>query len=158
MGTNFVQRALLRRTIPYRTGFYIAFLPAIFMLALFWPIGGGNKVQMMAGKVTPGAQGIVTLTTTSNDNVKMDVKVQDLAKPTALTPPQSVYVLWIQPEGQPPHNEGEVKVDIKQSGQIHAQTSHNRFKVFITAEQSPEVKSPVGPEVLSADVVQARIS
>jgi hypothetical protein len=156
MSTNyFMQRALLKRAIPYRSGFYIAFLPAILSLALFWPFGGGGKkVQMMAGTATPGAQGTVTVSSSSNNNIKMDVKVQDLAKPAGLTPAENVYVLWVQPEGQAAQNEGEVKVDKKENGQIHAETSYKRFKVFITAEQNAQVTAPTGPQVLSADVAQ----
>jgi hypothetical protein len=155
MSTNYlVQRALLRRAIPYRTGFYLAFLPAILSLALFWPFGGSKKVQMMAGTVTPGAQGTISFNTTSNNNVKMDVKVQSLANPSGLTPAENVYVLWIQPPGKAAQNQGEIKVDKNQNGEIGAQTSYKRFKIFITAEQNAQVTAPQGPEVLTADVVQ----
>lgn len=156
MSTNrLVQRTLLRRAIPYRTGFYIAFLPAILMLAVFWPFGGGGKkVQMMAGSATPGAQGTINVSSSGNNNVKMDIKVQDLVNPSGLTPAENVYVLWVQPEGQAAQNEGEVKVDKKENGQIHTETAYKRFKVFITAEQNAQVKTPTGPQVLSADVAQ----
>jgi hypothetical protein len=146
------RRAFLSKTIPYRTGFYIAFVPAILSFALFWAFGA-DKVRMMPSTSTPAAQGTVSVSATSNDNIKVDVKVQSLANPSTLTPAENVYVVWIQPQGQPPQNQGEIKVDKNENAQIHTQTSFKRFKLFITAEQNAQVQAPTGPQVLSADVV-----
>jgi hypothetical protein len=68
-------------------------------------------VQMMAGTVNPAAEGTINVSDSSNNNVKLDVKVQSLSNPSGLTPPENVYVLWVQPPGQPPQNQGEIKVD-----------------------------------------------
>lgn len=134
-------------------GFLAGALPIIFCLALFWPFGGGGKkVRMMAGKDTPAARGTITVKTGNNGNTQLKVHVKHLAPPSSLTPPENVYVLWIEPPEQNPRNEGALKVDNNLSGQLQTETSLRRFQVFITAEKQAQLKAPQGPRVLSADV------
>lgn len=144
-----------RRGLGCTGGFYAA-APLILAIALVWPFGGGGtKVNMTAGKDTPAAQGTVQVQRGGKNanNSKLDIKVQSLAKPTALTPPHNNYVVWLEPDGQSPKNQGELRVDDKEKGELKAVTPHKRFKVFITAEQSPTAQQPSGPQVLSAKVV-----
>jgi hypothetical protein len=135
--------------------FFAALAPMLLALILFWPFGGGQKVPMVAGTQTPAAHGTVTVHNGSNNNAKVDLKVEGLAKPSSLTPPANAYVVWIQPPGQPAQNQGEVKVDKNLNGQLHTDTPYKRFKLFITAEQNAQVQSPTGPQVLTADVAES---
>lgn len=126
--------------------------PLVVCLAFLWPFGGGRKVQMMAGNVTPGARGTVQVDTGNNGNTTLDVKAQSLAPPSSLTPAENAYVLWIQPPDQAPQNEGQIKVDHHENAELHTKTAYRRFRVFITAEQNAKTQMPGGPKVLSADV------
>lgn len=144
------------RCDPAATGRLYAAATLILALTFFWPFGGGGKkVHMTAGKGTPAAQGTVQIQRgdKNNNNSKIDVKVESLAKPSALTPPHSNYVVWIEPEGQSPKNQGELRVDENQKGELKTVTPYKRFKVFITAEESPTAQQPKGPQVLAAQVV-----
>ena len=144
------------RCDPAAAGRFYAAAPLILALALFWPFGGGGqKVHMTAGKETPGAQGTVQVQRgdKNSNNSKLDIKVDSLAKPSALTPPRNNYVVWIEPEGQSPKNQGELRVNENQKGELKAVTPYKRFKVFITAEESPTPQQPTGPQVLTAQVV-----
>ena len=154
MRSNFLSQNLFLNRVSPRTGLFGALLPAVLAMVMFWPFGGGKKVQMMSGTVTPGAQGTVTVHTSGNNNVKLDIKVKNLANPASLTPPENVYVLWVQPPGQPPQNQAEIKVNGDENGGLNTETSFKRFKVFITGEQNAQVQQPQGPQVLSADVAQ----
>ncbi|HTU40199.1 MAG TPA: hypothetical protein VMF10_00715 [Candidatus Aquilonibacter sp.] len=109
---------------------------------------------MMAGTETPGAQATVTAQTSGNDNTDLNIKVHNLALPSSLTPAENVYVVWVQPPGESPKNLGELKVDNKQSGDLHTETPYKRFTIFVTAEKDPQVQQPQGPRVLSADVAR----
>ncbi len=150
----FVSPAPAWRTTRNR-GFFAAALPLMFALAFIWPFGGSSaeKVQMRTNPgVTPAAQGTISVSRGKNGNTKIDVKVKNLAKPSGLQNPASVYVLWIQPENQTAKNEGEIMIDNNRSGELKAETPYKHFQVFITPEHSPTATSPSGPHVLTATV------
>ena len=128
--------------------------PALLGLALVWPFGGGNKVQMMAGTSTPGANATITVKKGSNGNTALDIKAKNLAPPSSLTPAENVYVVWIQAPDQTPQNEGQLRVNSKEQAEIHTSTSYKRFEVKITAEQNAQVQEPTGPKILSAAIAQ----
>lgn len=131
------------------------FLPAFLCFALIWPFGGGwNSVAMMAGTLTPGANGTVRFKIGNNGNMELDVKTQNLAQPSSLTPPENTYVLWIQPPGQDAQNRGEMKVGSNEQAELKTEAPQKRFRIFITAEQNGQTQMPQGPTVLSADVTQ----
>lgn len=132
---------------------YFSVVPALVLLALFWPFGsGGKKIHMTSAQEVPAAQGTIQAKTTDNGNMKLDIKVQNLAQPSALTPAQGTYVVWIQPPGHKPVNQGSLKVNGDLKGQIMTTTPFKSFKVFITAEKYAQVEQPDGPTVLTAQV------
>lgn len=132
---------------------YFSVLPAVLVLALFWPFGsGGKKIHMNSAQEVPAAHGTIQATTTDNGNTKLDIKVRALAMPSALTPPQGTYVVWIQPPGHNPVNEGALKVDGNLKGEMETTTPYKDFKVFITGEKFAQVQQPSGPTVLTAQV------
>lgn len=133
-------------------GFFAGVLPLLFALAFIWPFSGSNatEVQMKANtSETPAAQGTVIVSMGKNENTKLDVKVKDLAPPANLKQPAEAYVVWIQPENQSAKNEGQIMVNPNRSGQLTTETPFKHFKLFITAEKSPTVTSPSGPQVLN---------
>lgn len=109
---------------------------------------------MMAGTPTPAARATITITTGNNGNEDLDIKAHALAVPSSLTPPENVYVVWIEPPGHEPQNHGELRVDQHLQGELQTETPYKRFSVFITAEQNAQEREPEGPKVLSADVEQ----
>jgi hypothetical protein len=153
-GTTPAWRAIRGGLAQGSMGRFFGFPPLIFFCALLiWPFGGGGKkVQMMAGRQTPGARGVVTVQQGDNGNRELDVKVQSLALPSSLTPPASAYVVWIQEPGQQPENLGQIQLDSHENGELHVKTPFARFKVFITAEENAQVHVPQGIQVLSADI------
>jgi len=132
---------------------YFSVLPAVVMLAFLWPFGsGGKKIHMDSAQEVPAAHGTVQVKTTNNGNMQLDIKVRSLAQPSALTPAQSTYVVWIQPPGHSPVNEGALTVDGDLKGQMTTTTPYKDFKVFITGEKFAQIQQPSGPTVLSAHV------
>ena len=132
---------------------YFSVLPVVVLLALFWPFGSGGKtVHMNSAQEVPAAHGVIQVKSTDNENTQLNIKVRALAQPSALTPPQTIYVVWIQPPGHNPVNEGALKVDGNLKGQMTTTTPYKDFKVFITGEKYAQVQEPSGPTVLSAHV------
>jgi hypothetical protein len=143
------------RVIPSFGSMCIALLPLLVSVALIWPLGrGGTKVALTAGHEI-AAHGSVTVTTDRRGNTQLEIKAESLAKPSSLNPPADMYVVWIQPPGENPKNEGELIINSNLDGQLKTEVPYKRFKLFITAEQNARPQSPTGPQVLSAEVAQS---
>lgn len=119
-----------------------------------WPWSGGKKFVMVASPNVPGAHGEVTVNRDkTNDNDRLDVKVTNLANPASLTPPENVYIVWVESRTGPPEKEGAIQVGGKAlQGELKATTTAREFKLSITAEKSESVNEPSGMEVLYARV------
>ena len=140
---------------PNRSIRLFSFAPALLLLAFVWPFGG-KDVEMMAGNLNPAARGTIHLHTGDNGNTEMDVKTDSMAPPSSLSPPKNAYVVWIQPPDDAPQNLGQMTVDKDQKAGLKTATAYKRFKLFITAEDQAQLKSPEGPTILSADVAEGK--
>jgi hypothetical protein len=130
------------------------FLVAVSLLAI-WPMSSGKKYHMTADASVPAASGVVAVQTDkSNGNMKLDIKVDNLAQPSNLTPPENVYIVWIRPSGEDAHKQGALGVDKNLKGELRVITTSKNFDVFITAEQSGSVTSPSGVNILRTHVSQ----
>ena len=112
-------------------------------------VGCGKKhVNLNPASSVPAASATAVLTHDSNGNTIVDLKVKNLAKPENLTPPESVYVVWIQPRGGAPIKQGQLEVNNKLEGEFKSPTTYKTFDIFVTAENSGQVSQPTGQEVL----------
>jgi len=136
-------------------GFFLAMTPFILAMALtWWPFSGARKVVMTASASVPAAKGTVYISHGRNKNTNVDMKVYFLAHPSALTPPEVVYVVWIQANGRSPENQGALLVGNNRNGEFKARTVYKQFTIFVTAEQSPQVHTPTGQQVLTAQIAE----
>lgn len=133
-------------------GFFFAAL--ILAMGLVWWPFGGHKVVMTSASSVPGAKGTVTIGHDRNKNTTVDLKVQHLAHPSALTPSAIVYVVWIQANGHSAENQGELVVDDNLNGRFRGSTPYKQFSIFVTSEQSAQVRMPTGEQLLTGAVTQ----
>ncbi len=82
----------------------------------------------------------------------MKLRVEHLANPADLSPPQNSYIVWLQDKGSGPENEGALKVNGKLEGTFQTVTPLKNFDIFVTGENDSTVTSPSGPEVLRTSV------
>jgi len=128
------------------------FLVVAALLSI-WPMSSGKKYQMTADASVPAASGEVGVQADkSNGNMKVDVKVDHLAQPANLTPPENAYVVWIRPSGEEAHKQGSLGIDKNLKGELKLVTTSKNFDVFITAEQSISVTAPSGVQILQVHV------
>jgi hypothetical protein len=128
---------------------------AIAMVALLaaWPFNSAREFQMTADAGVPAATGIVRVQRAKdNGNMKLDIRVDHLARPASLTPSANNYLVWIRPNGGDAFKQGAIGVDKNLRGELRLETVSKDFDVFITAEQSDSVTVPSSVEVLSAHV------
>ena len=72
---------------------------AVALLAI-WPFSSGKVYRMTAASVVPAASGTVHVQKDKdNGNMKLDIEVHSLAKPSALTPSEGAYLVWVRPNG-----------------------------------------------------------
>lgn len=113
---------------------------------------GKRHVTLNPSSSVPAASATAQLTQDKNGNTIVDLKVKHLAKPENLTPPRSVYVVWIQPSGSAPLKQGQLNVDSNLNGEFKSPTTYKSFDIFVTAEDSGSVTQPSGQEVLRQNV------
>jgi hypothetical protein len=119
-----------------------------------WPFSSGKDYHMTADPSVPAASGTVHAERDKqNGNTKLEIKVNNLARPSSLTPPATGYVVWVRPNGGDAVKEGSLGVGGKDlKGELHVVTVSKDFDVFITPEQSSTVTMPSSMEVLRAHV------
>lgn len=128
---------------------------AIAMVALLavWPHTSAKEYHMTSAVAVPAATGTVKAEKAKdNGNIKLDIRVNHLARPSSLTPSANNYLVWIRPNGGEAFKQGAIGVDKNLSGELKLETVSKDFDVFITAEQSDSVTAPSSVEVLSTHI------
>ncbi len=116
------------------------FTLAMAALILVWPFASTKEYRMTSGAGVPAAAGIVKVQKDKdNGNMKLEIKVSHLARPSSLTPSASNYLVWIRPNGGDALKQGAIGVDKNLSGEL-------------TVEQSDSVTVPSSIEVLRTHV------
>jgi hypothetical protein len=75
-----------------------------------------------------------------------------LAAPERLTPAKNSYVVWIRSNDGQTQNAGVLRVNNNLEGSFTTTTPIKAFDVVITAEDSPSVSQPSGPEVMHGSI------
>jgi hypothetical protein len=129
------------------------FTLAMVALILVWPFASTKEYRMTSGVGVPAAVGIVKVQKDKdNGNMKLEIKVNHLARPTSLTPSANKYLVWIRPDGGDALKQGAIGVDKNLSGELTVETVAKDFDLLITAEQSNGVTVPSSVEVLRTHV------
>jgi hypothetical protein len=121
-------------------------------LLLFAGVGWAKTYHFASTKIDPSAMGDIDLSKDRNGNTNVSVRVEHLAKPTLLTPPANLYVVWFQEPGSEPENQGQLQVGNDLKGQLKTTTPFHNFDVFVTAETDPTVKTPSDQVVLRVTI------
>jgi hypothetical protein len=111
-----------------------------------------SDIKMIADPSVPAATGKAHLSKDNNGNLRLKLEVDHLAKPGALTPAKQNYVVWIQPRGKEPQNQGTLKVSGDLKGKFEDTVPNEDFEVFITAEDNAAAQTPSGPKLLRAEL------
>lgn len=115
-----------------------------------------QHLVMAPSTVIPSAEIKLDLGKDKNGNTTVDLKAQHLAQPANLTPPKSVYVVWVQSDDQAPERKGQLVVNKDLSGELKFITPDQHFQLFITAEDNANAASPQGTEVIRGSVARGR--
>ncbi|MDQ2834617.1 MAG: hypothetical protein M3Y50_12925 [Acidobacteriota bacterium] len=108
---------------------------------------------MSGSRIVPAATATVKVQRDKdNGNTKIDLKVSHLARPSSLTPPASVYIMWVHARGSDAVKQGAIGVDKDLKGELKSVTVLKEFDLLVTAEQSDSATAPSGVEIFSTRV------
>ena len=111
-----------------------------------------KKFPMTAATIVPGAGGDVEVGKDKNGNTKLKMTVHHLARPDSLTPPKTIYIVWLQDRNGTAESQGQLKVDKNLTAGFETVTPSRNFDLFVTAEQDATGKAPSGAEVLRTSI------
>jgi len=107
-----------------------------------------STARLQSAQIVPAAQGTISATEGTNNNLDVSVKVDHLAPASRIREDAQTYVVWLVPTGQPPHSVGTLQLDDNLHGELTTATPLRRFEIFVTAEPSASVTRPSGEAVL----------
>lgn len=111
-----------------------------------------RKTTFLTSTVVPAAEGTVKIKIDKNNNYLIDLEVIRLAEPDRLSPPKSVYVVWMETEqdgvmniGQLRSSSGLMSKTLKSS--LETVSSFRPTEIIITAEENAKIQYP-GSQVI----------
>ena len=133
--------------IHYNTGIKRIVLTMLAIIAIASFTSCSQKIAFQNSTAVPAAQGKVTIKKDSNKNYAIKIKISNLAEVQRLQPAKNAYVVWIDTDENLIKNIGQIKSDTgfissKLKASFETVTSFKPKKVFITAEDNPDVSYP----------------
>src|SRR3954451_14325154 len=86
----------------------------LMLLAILavWPFSSSKDYPMTADPSVPAAAGSIhAQRDKENGNIKLDIKVRHLAKPSSLNPSAAHYIVWVRPQDGDAVKQGALGVD-----------------------------------------------
>ncbi len=106
-----------------------------------------KKLEFLTSSVVPAARGTVKVKTDSNKNHVIKLDIVNLAEPERLQPAKQLYMVWMMTDQNVTKNLGQIKTSsgtfsktLKAS--FETVTTFKPIKIFITAENDPNIQSP----------------
>lgn len=104
-------------------------------------------VKFPVSQIVPAAEISANKTKDNNNNYDIRVTAKYLANPNRLTPPKSVYVVWIVTEKNDIKNIGQLVQKGNKKVILKTTTPFAVKELFITAEDKGDVTYPSNTEV-----------
>ena len=120
-----------------------------FVLLFTLAAWGQELRQLTVSPAMPGASGTMGISRDTSGTTYINLQVKHLAKPDALQPAKSAYVVWVQPPGELPQNHGVLEVNDKLEAKYSTTVQVKNFDVFVTAEDDATTQAPTGEHLLS---------
>lgn len=122
-----------------------------FLFAAILISACSKKIVFPVSEVLPAATAQVKIDKTDNNNYKMELEVENMAKPDRLNPPRKNYVVWMVTEKNGTINMGNLKINNKLNGSLEGATPFKPICFFVTAEDKQDVDTPSTQVVLDSE-------
>jgi hypothetical protein len=129
---------------------------ALAAMLMFSFTSCAKKMAFLSSSIVPAAQGSVKVKTDNNKNYAIQIEIDNLADPSRLTPPREIYVVWMDTSQETAKKLGQIKTSSSMfsknlKASFETVSSVKPVKIFITAENDPNVLNPDWEVVLSTD-------
>lgn len=146
------------KTIPFSTRFGKLFFGIVALAAILSLNSCVKKMAFLPSSVVPAAQGAVKVKTDDNKNYAIEVEIFNLAEPQRLQPPKQMYIVWMLTDQGVTTNIGQIKTSTgtfskNLKATLESVTSYHPIKIFITAEDDPNVQYPSWEIVLTTNQI-----
>jgi hypothetical protein len=126
-------------------------IPAVLLL---FALSCSRKINFVTSEIVPAAEGTISMKRDKNNNYAINVSVKNLATPDRLPEPKTLYVLWIETEGNGIKNLGQLNTSnsLLSSGlsaSLKTITAFKPVRFFITGENDASVTQPGNYVVLN---------
>lgn len=126
----------------------------VIVFLTFFMSSCAKKIVFQPSSIVPAATAKVKIKKDDNNNYSINLNVQNLADANRLSPPQNVYIVWVQTKENGIKNIGQIKSSTgflsgKIKASLEAVSPFKPTRVFITAERNNEVLYPGTQEVLT---------
>jgi hypothetical protein len=111
-----------------------------------------STTKFPVSQLVPAAEITAKVTKENQNTFLVAINANDLANAQRLTPPKSVYVVWVVTRENNIKNVGLLNVENSQHASLKTVTPFEPFEVFITAENEGAISYPSGPEVARVNV------
>lgn len=124
----------------------------VYLLVLTISVSSCAKKSMfLVSPVQPAARGYAEVKKDKNSNYHVSVELTSLSESNRLSPPKSVYIVWMVSDGEVTKNIGQIKPSSNLKASFETVSSIKPKKIFITAEDDASLQSPGTMVVLSTD-------
>jgi hypothetical protein len=130
---------------------HISFMLIVSTLILCSTLWAAD-VPLVASSIVPAATGKISYEHDRNGNLNFKIEAKHLADPARLTPAKNCYVVWIRLADGQSQNAGVLKINSELEGSFTTTTPAKGFDVVITAEDSPSISQPTGPEIMHGSI------
>jgi len=132
-------------------------LSGILLIMMLFSISScAKKWEFLTSTVVPAARGTVKVKTDSNKNHVIKLDITNLAEPERLQTPKKLYMVWMLTDQDVTKNLGQIKTSsgtfsktLKAS--FETVSTFMPVKIFITAEDDPNIQYPGWEIVLTTD-------
>jgi hypothetical protein len=132
-------------------------ISGIFLITILISLSScATNISFLTSSVVPAARGTVKVKVDNNKNYAIDISLSDLAEVSRLEPSKSTYVVWMVTEQEITKNMGQLNsskgfMSKQLKGSFKTVSSVKPVKIFITAENDPNIQYPGNMVVLSTD-------
>lgn len=131
---------------------------ALLIMMFFLFASCSKKVSFQNSSIVPSAEGMVKIKQDNNKNYEIQLYVDGLVDPSRLTPPQNVYVVWMETSYSGTQNIGQLKSSTKgmsrmPSSSLRTVSTHKPTNIFITAEAEGDRSTPSNLVVLKTGYI-----
>ncbi len=106
-----------------------------------------STTKFPVSSVTPAAVITAKVKKDKSNNSAISITAKNLASAERLSPPKSIYVVWITTSDNGVKNIGQLKGKNEKSATLETLTSFDPIEIIITAEDNGSVSYPAGIEI-----------